>query len=307
MFDQTLAPSLSVAGALLFTTGIARVDATVILDDVFADASRTETNLPTESAVWASHSDGVTMSAGSLSFDQTASSGSQKLWTHFAPDGSPVTLGVGQQLRATIEFTPRTGLYDNSSRSFRFGLFHDPTDGQVMEDTNDDGGGAGDPWTDSGGYGVQIALSTGATSSANANVGKRTDLANNSLMGSSGAWTFESGGDPIVNSLDALYTMVLELDRTAVDQMMVTFSISDAGGLISTHTITDDPNGSGAFGTDPIATQFDHLFFRFSNNTTTADELDFSRFAVEYIPEPSGALMLGLAGMLMLGRRGRRS
>ncbi len=298
------ASSLSLAGALILTAGMA--NAAFILDDTFADGSRGETNLPNESAVWVSHADGVTMGVGSLNFDQTESGGSQKMWTHFAPDGSPVSLGVGEQLRATIEFTPRTALYDNSSRSLRFGLFNDPTDSQVMSDTNDDGGGTGDPWTDSTGYGVQVALSTGATSSANANVGKRTDLLNNSLMGSSGAWTFDSGGDPIVNSLDTLYTMVLELDRTAADQVNVTFSISDAGGLISTHTITDDPNGSGAFGTDPVATQFDHLFFRFSNNTSTADDLDFSRIAVEYIPEPSAVVMLGFGGLMLVGRRRRR-
>jgi hypothetical protein len=212
---------------------------------------------------------------------------------------------VGQQLVTTIEFIPRGALYDNSSRSFRVGLFHDPTDAQVMSDTNDDGGGTGDPWTDSTGYGVQIALSTGATASTSANVGKRTDQANNSLMGSSGAWTFDSGGADIVNTLDTLYTITLELDRTAVDVMNFTFTISDAGGVISTHSITDDPNGSGAFGTDPIATQFDHLFFRFSKASETADALEFTRFKVELVPEPSTFALLGLGGLALAFARRR--
>lgn len=243
------------------------------------------------------------MSPGSLLYDQTASSGSQKLWTYFTPDGAPISVGVGQQLITTIDFTPKVALYDNGSRSFRFGLFNDPTDGQVMQDLNSDGGGSSSPWTDSTGYGVQIALSTGASASANANVGKRTDQSNSSLMGSSGAWTFQNGGDPIVNSLDTLYTMTFTLNRVAVDQMNLTFSIADSGGVISTYSVTDDPNGSGTLGTGPLATSFDQLFFRFSNNTSTADAIEFSRFKVELVPEPTTLSVAGLMALCLIGYR----
>lgn len=275
----------------------------VLLNDTWADGSRSETSLPNESAVWVSHPAGVTVSPGSLLYDQTASSGSQKLWTYFTPDGSPISVGVGQQLITTIDFTPKVALYDNSSRSFRFGLFNDPTDPQVLEDLNSDGGGTGAPWTDATGYGVQLALSTGVSASTDANVGKRTDQSNSSLMGSSGAWTFSSGGDPIVNSLDTLYTMTFTLDRVAADQMNLTFSIADSGGVISTYSVSDDPNGSATLGTGPLATDFDQLFFRFSNNTSTADAIEFSRFKVELVPEPS---TLALAGLMALGLVGYR-
>lgn len=285
----------------------------VLLNDTWADGSRAETSLPNESAVWVSHASGVTMGTGSLLYDQTASSGSQKLWTYFtpvttnAPDSSPVSIGVGQKLIATIEFTPKVALYDNSSRSFRFGLFYDPTDPAVLQDQNSDSGGTGAPWTDSTGYGVQIALSTGVSASTSANVGKRTDQSNSSLMGSSGAWTFQNGGDPIVNSLDTLYTMTFTLDRVAVDQMDLTFSIADAGGVISTHTVSDDPNGSATLGTGPLATDFDQLFFRFSNNTSTADAIEFSRFKIELVPEPTTFAFAGLMALGLIGfRRLRR-
>lgn len=291
---------LSLATACL-VAGTLTASAQVLLNDTWADGSRAETSLPNESAVWVSHSGGVTMGTGSLTFDQTASSGSQKMWTYFAPEDSPVSVGVGQQLITTIEFTPRTALYDNSSRSFRIGLFNDPTDDQLATDTNSDSGGG--IWTDSTGYGVQIALSTGATTSANANVGKRTDQANSSLMGSSGAFTFSSGGDPVIVSLDTLYTVTLTLDRIASDQMNFTFAIADAGGVISTHSITDDPNGSAAFGTGPIATEFEQIFFRWSNNTETADAFEFSRLKVEIVPEPTTFALLGLGGLALLIRR----
>ena len=280
------------------TLAISAHSQTVLLNDTWADGSRAETSLPTESAVWAGTPASLTVTPGSLLYAQSASS--EKLWTYFAPDGSPVSLGVGDQLIANIDFTPRVALYDNSSRSFRVGLFNDPTDPQVASDVNSDGGGSGSPWTDSTGYGVQIALSTGATSSANANVGKRTDQSNGSLMGSGGAWTFSSGGDPIVNTLDTQYTIRLALDRIAADQMQFTFTMLDGTTVISTYSIIDDPNGTGDFGTDPIATDFDQLFFRFSNNTSTADALDFSRFQVLYVPVPEPST-IALAGMGLLG------
>jgi len=297
-------------GILYATTAVllvAQSQAAVLLDDTFADGSRGELNLPTESPVWVSHAGDVTMGAGSLAYAQTTSS--HKMWTYFAGNGAPISLGVGEQLIATVDFTPRNGMYDSSSKNFRFGLFNDPTDAQVTTDVNSDGGGSGSPWTDSTGYGVHFALSTGVSASSSPSVGKRTDQSNTSLLGSGGAWTLSSGGSAIVGSLDTKYTLTLALDRLAVDQMGVTFSIADAGGVISTHSIIDDPNGTAAFGTSPIATNFDQLFFRFSSATATADVLDFSRIKIEYIavPEPTSAVLLGLGLFgLIAARRNRR-
>ncbi len=250
--------------------------AVVLLDDTWADASCVEPNLPNESPVWVGYSvtggGGVTMSTGSLAYKQSTSS--QKLWTYFRAEDNPVSLGVGEQIIATIEFTPRGALYDNSSRGFRFGLFNDPTNNQILSNTNSDSGGTGDPWTDATGYGVQIALSTGATQSAKPNVGKRTDLTQTSLMGSGTPWTFTSGGRPIINVLDTRYTLTLKLERIADDQMQVTFAIADAGGVFSTHSMLDS---SG------IYTDFEQLFFRFNTADTASDIIDFHRFRVEYI------------------------
>ena len=273
----------------------AQSQAVVLLDDTFTDGSRGEQNLPAEAAVWASTAAGVTMASGSLQYAQSTSS--RRLFTYFAPDAAPVSLGVGEQLIATIEFTPRVGLYDTSSKNFRFGLFNDPTDPQVAADNINDNGGTGDPWTDSTGYAVHFALSTGATASSAPSVGKRTSQTTTSLLGSSGAYTLTSGGNSIVGTVDTKYTLTLALDRLAVDQMGVSFSIADVGGVISTHSIIDDPNGAATFGTGPIATSFEQLFFRFSSASGTADVLDFSRIKIEHItavPEPSSLALLGL-------------
>ena len=42
--------------------------AVVLLNDTWADASRVETNLPTESAVWVGSPEDVTMGVGSLAY-----------------------------------------------------------------------------------------------------------------------------------------------------------------------------------------------------------------------------------------------
>ena len=97
------------------------------------------------------------MSEGSLAINQLDIAGSSKMWTYFAPNGDPVTLAVGDQLIATVEFTPRGAMYSTSSKTFRFGIFYDPTDEQLLEDANsDDGKGR---WYDSRGYAVQLTLS----------------------------------------------------------------------------------------------------------------------------------------------------
>jgi hypothetical protein len=276
----------------LFVLTCAMTSGQVLLEDTWADGDRTGTNLPGESATWVSDADSISISPGSFQYTQDGSS--NRLWTHFAPDGAPVTLNVGDQLITTIKFTPRTSLYDNSSKSFRFCVVNDPTNGQVLSDTNDDGGGDGDPWADSRGYGVMMALSTGATKSATPSVGKHTGFAGTSLMGTTGDWTMTSGGNKIVNTLDTLYTLTLTLDYVAADQMDVVFAMANAGGVISTHTYTD---------TTDIATSFDHLFFRFSNNTQTADVLDFHELKVEYIPEPATLGLLGLGSLAAIRRR----
>jgi hypothetical protein len=289
--------SLLILIALLVVSSSVYAD--LLLDDTWADASRGETNLPTESAFWVGHPGQVTMGTGSLAYSMGTSS--EKMFTYFAADGAPASIGVGQQLVTTIKFTP-TGLYSTASENFRFGVFNDPTDSQIHSDTNDDGGGTGDlgqpdPWTDSTGYAVQMALSDGVTASDNPYIGKRTDMLNASLLGSSGAyaWVNDGAGANIVATSGALTTLEFIMDRVGVDQMQLTFTISDTvNGVLSTLQMTD---ASG------IYTNFDHLFFRPSKAEGSADVLDFHELKVELIPEPATMVLLGLGGLIAARRK----
>ena len=208
----------------------------------------------------------------------------QKCWGYFSKDGDPISLNVGDELIVTIEFTPRGSIYNNSVDGFRFGLFNDPTDKQVLKFSNSDSGGSGEPWMDSTGYGVQFALSGGPNASE-PSVGKRTDMTNISLMGAESAWIFAKGGNDVINRLDTRYRLTLRLNRVGENKMEVAFTISDAERVISSFKIVDDPSGSGEFGTGDIATKFDQLFLRFSSADSTADILEFHEFKIEYLPK----------------------
>lgn len=254
--------------------------AEALLYDTFADGSRGETALPMESAVWVSHPDAVTPGAGSLAFAQGTSS--TKMWTYFREDGNPVSIGVGEQLIATIKFSPRGALYSGTSRNFRFGLFHDPTDGQLLQDANSDHGNG--RWYDSAGYAVQLSISPDSTS-ATVSVGKRTDLTGTAtLLGSTSAYVWSNGTDKVINAaVNTPYVLALKLERLSADEMKVTFTFSGEEGVIAAHTLVD--NGLGAL---PIHTVFDQLFFRMNSAAGTADILDYHSIKVEYVAEYKG-------------------
>lgn len=250
----------------------------VLLNDTFADGSREETNLPSESAVWVSHPARIAMDVGSLAFTQDGSS--TKMWTYFAPYGSPATLEIGDKLIATVEFTP-TGMSamsnDNTNRTFRFGLFHDPTDEQLLLDTNTDDGGSG-RWFDSRGYAVQFNLST-ADAAAQIRIGKRTAVDDTfSLLGNDLAYTFGSNGERVKNLVNGTaYTLTLTLERTGEAVMKVGFAFSEGENVIATASLTDPGLGSL-----PIYTAFDQLFFRISSTTGTAEVLDYHSIKIEH-------------------------
>lgn len=267
--------------------------AEILLYDTFADGSRMETNLPTESAVWFSHPANLTVSSGSLAVNQQAIGNvSSKMWTYFAPNGSPVSLGVGDQLVAEIMFTPRGSMYSTSSKNFRLGLFNDPTDAQLLTDTNSDTGGG--RWVDSRGYAVMFTLSPDSTAGT-IQVGKRTNVTGtDGLLSSTGTYTWNSGSGQASNlSLNTQYTMRLVLQRTAEQEMKVTFTFLRDSTVIASNSLTD--NGLGSL---PIYTSFDQLFIRLSTFTGTADIVDYNSIKIEKIPAAYGGPLVGVERVL---------
>jgi hypothetical protein len=247
----------------------------VLLDDQWADGSRAESNRPKEAAIWAGRKADVTVKAGSLSTVMTPSS--QKLWLYFAD--KPVKLEVGQKLTASVSFIPRGTLSTGTSRSLRIGLFHDATSPRVEADINNDGGGSDAPWSDATGYAVQVLVAGGEYSTAKPfDLGKRTNMKSQSLLGTSGDYAKVSGGDPVVLEVDKEYTVKLEIAKVADKQVDVTATYLKGSEELSTWDVTDDGD---YLGTEPLNDTFDLLFIRIGNKETTAEKLDFTRIKVE--------------------------
>jgi hypothetical protein len=308
-------PQPRLIAALLLALGVSFLSsstsrAALLLDDSFADASLSETNLPTESEFFVSHPSAVTMLPNTLRYD--IQSGSTRAHVYFATDGKYSELGVGDTLSASITFIPRVSMnFDDDSRSFRFGLFFDPTDPKILNNTNDDGGGGSattapfDPWQDAQGYGVNIAmLSDPSNTVAPFSTGKRVNN-NTSLLGSGGAYVFaSSGGAPATLGANLEYTYTMDIAKISATQTDITLSLSQTGvGLLSSQTVSDDGT---TFGAGLPFDRFDFLHIRWSNDTETADIFDIKRILVtgpDLVPEPASLVLLCTAALPLLGRR----
>lgn len=271
---------LATAVWLVANANIGRGD--TLLDDKWADGSRYEANRPAEAEVWVGREQDVTVAAGALSSKMGETS--QKIWTYFT-DEKPIELATGQKLVVSVAFIPREALATTTSRSFRLGVFHDPTNPRVEYDVNNDGGGPDAPWTDAEGYAVQVLITGGEGSyTSPLDLGKRTNLTSRSLLGTSGDYTKQSGGRPVTMQLDQEYRVVLEIKKVSETQLDLTASLHRGEEELSTSTISD--NGS-ALGTSSIADHFDFLFLRISDGATTADQIDFTSFKVELLSAPA--------------------
>src|SRR5262249_38444318 len=244
----------------------------------FADGNRSNTSLPTDSAVLIGQSAGNgsnSVSPGALSF--VLPTNSLKVWTYFtsdlsAPDGnqphnSVTMLNVGDTLPASMSFRPSGVTSANTSKNFRFGVFFDPTDARVQADVNSDGGGGTNPWTDATGYAVQLPLNSNTTNANPLLIEKRT-TSNTSLLGSSGAYTAAAtGGQAYSISSGTNYTLQLTLIVVSASQLDVTATLLQGSTTLATQSVSDlgtsfggTAIGAGLLpGSQSIYTKFDQL------------------------------------------------
>lgn len=257
----------NVAAGLLVTFS---ASATVVLDDTFADGTRTNQNLPTDSA-WFTTS-AANMKAFTNSLSVTNLSGSSSWWTYFTPSGSPVVLDVGDTLEVTLSFTVVGVGAQNSSKNLRFGLYHS---------TGVRPSGDGSLPTVS--YLGYIFFSNfGPTWGANNELRWRSAFSGNDPLSASGDSTiFGTGINAVASpafSNNVPYTLAFTLTRSNATTMIFTATYA-GGGLANSVTATDS---TGVF------TNFDMLQIRPSGFASTATNFIFSEVKVTLVASGAG-------------------
>lgn len=279
-------PGLLLLGLVIAVVCVSTSRAAVLLEDDWDDGDRTDTNLPDESAWYASSSAGTpTLSAqpGVLNGHVLlAGNTSSRLWiTHFTPAGTPVELGVGDTLKIALTFmVSNATLSPATTRGMRIGLFNfsEPGAARASADGISTGAGAGAPGANVTGYLLNMNFAQTITINNPLQILKRTDLPTNNLMGASAVFTaLSSGGGPLGGpgfSNGVPYTMEFLAKRLATS-VEITTTFMDTNGWSITHTATD--LAAPTF-------RFDGLALRPNSVADSAETIMFTRLKVETIP-----------------------
>ncbi len=300
LFKSIVLPLAAICGCTLSSYG------QVLLDDTWADGSRNEQNLPTESA-WFRGGVGTLAPVGlggPLRGDLGAAGSSSASWTtYFAASGSPVTLvNAGDTLTITWQFSLTGVGAANTSQNLRLAVVNTPTAARLLAD--------GSPGSSTyGGYGMFMNMGVSPLGNSNPfQLMERTAPATSSaLLSASGSWVGLANGATTGNAgyADGVpYTYIMRL------------ALNGSGGLdILTSMTGGTLNNSGTASisfTDltPNSLSFDTLSFRPSSAVGAAQIFDTSRLKVELtqVPEPATFALVGMGvlGLALAHRRARR-
>lgn len=279
--------------------------ADVILNDTFADGSRAEQNLPTESAWYGNPGSGLTTSVGHM-VGAPAAAGSASWTTYFTDSfASSVNLAnIGDMLTVTWSFSLTNVGAANASQNFRLALVQSPNGGRISTDTTP----ANQVYAGYAMFGnMGVTLGRGNGDNLDLMEWASPGGANN-ILSTGGAYTKIAGDNSVSGNTgyqDATpYTFVFSIQRTAsglqLDQTMTGGNLNGSGGL--TNSFLD---------TTPSTFTFDTFSLRPSNASGTAGFFDTTLVKVEFtpsVPEPSAVALAGLVafGMVVSYRRMRR-
>lgn len=266
---------LSLLASLFLITTAATVHAQVLLDDTFADGSRSIQNLPTESAWF--NSSGSSLSAAPGAMTLTVGSSAILAMTYFTPNAtSPVSLNVGDTLSANINFTFAGVGAANSSQGFRLALCHFGASRANADFSSNSGGG-----TNVTGYAIFQNMGLSFNNTTPMDIFIRTNLPDKSLLGTGGDWLSMTVGPGNTNNFPGFtnnvpYTLQFSLQRTDVNAMQVTVTwLNDlTGATLST----------GILDTTATNFNFDGIGLRPLTGASTASSIIFNEVKVEDVP-----------------------
>lgn len=270
---MTFLSKLTVAGMLLCAT-VLPATATTLLDDTFADGSRSIQNLPVESAWYASSSSSLTAAPGAMTL--TLGSSAVLGVSYFTSNpASPISLNIGDTLTANITFTFNGIAPLNTSQGFRIAICDFGTNRVSADFSSSSSQGVNVP-----GYALFQNMGATFNSTVPMAILARTTLSDKSLLGTSGDWTALAIGPGSTNNFpgftsNVLYTLQLSLQRTDVNAMQITATwINDITGVFLSTTVTD---------TSATNFNFDGIGWRPQTAATSASSIIFNEVQVEYV------------------------
>src|SRR5208282_3390835 len=253
--------------------------ATVLLDDTFADGTRNNQNLPTDSAWYVSSSSSwnTTVNAMSVAMGGTAILGVTYFGTN---SSSPVRLQVGDTLTVTLWFNFNGVAPLNSSQGFRIGVFNFAESTLSPPWTTADLGSNDGQGSGVQGYALLQVFGANFSSTSPMELGKRTTVSDSSLLGSTSDYTSLATGPGSTNNFPGFtnataYSLQLTLYRTNSTTLAITATWQNqASGAVLATSVMD--TGSTNF-------NFDGIGFRPAKAGTTSTNITFTEVRVDLV------------------------
>lgn len=244
--------------------------AQTLLDDTWADGTRNNTNLPTESAWYASTAASLAATTGTMT--GTPATSNRTWWTYFtATPTVPAQLSVGQTLKVTLKFIPTGVNNSNTGTGLRIGLYNHSAGTRTTSD--------GDSPVGANVSGYMLNMNFGQTFGIGAplQIKKRTNAASADLMGTASDYTQIGAGGGNSGTLaftnGGIYTLVFTATRNA-SSVDVTITFTGSNGLNVSATASD---------TSSLVDAFDAFSVRPGNATQTATSFQFTECKVEVL------------------------
>ncbi len=230
--------------------------ATTLLDDTFADGTRSNHLLPTDAAWFASSASVVSVSTGAMKW--TLPSGSFMGICYFETNSSsPVQLQIGDTLTATLKLTLTNFAAANSSTGLRVGIFDFADSTLSPKWVTADGFSSQSQGTNVQGYGLFQNFSTTFSSASPMSLMKRTTTADKDLLGTSGDWSSLITGPGNTNNFPGFtnggqYTLQFQFQRLDTTSLAITVTWQNLANSASLSTSVTD-SAASTFNFDGLA------------------------------------------------------
>jgi hypothetical protein len=274
-----------------------------IINETWSDGDRTNQDLANNSMAWFSSAGSSTVQVTTGSMTQLTGTGGRHNLAYFTESGSPVSIGVGEQLQMnfTVSF-PNPGAL-GAGNDFRVGLFNS----QGSRISTDSHGGTN---TTPGNANYQEAFmpysgyifSGSVDDSRSISLRQRNPNSDPSgaLIASTGAFSTlgNTASDHATLSPNVDYFGIFTIDRTGIDSAILSYTLSDGNSLFADITRIDETG---------IEFSFDTVAFVLGSNV--AEGFTLSQVQISAIPEPAhyGLAIGGLAiAFLLIRRRARK-